>query len=413
MKLVILNKNDGKGGAARAASMWHKAMLKNGIDSSFFVENVTASIPGSLAPKSKPRKIYNYFKTHFDDNYLNWKYPNRDKYPWGINVLPTNVHHEINALRPDLVNLHWISNETISWNEIAKIEAPIAWTMHDMWALTGGCHYSYGCDKYQSHCGACPQLKSQKTKDLSYKIFDKKIELIQKKKITVIASSVWLHDCFKASPVFGNLDIHIVPNPMDTDVFKPIDKSQARNVLNLPQDKKLILFMAFSATTDPRKGVQYLPSMLEELENTYSTDELELVVVGAASNNGSIKTKFNTHFLGTISDDWSLTLLYSACDTMIAPSTEENLSLAVMESMSCGTPVVAFDIGGMPDMIKHNENGYLAKAFDSVDLANGIKTAIGNKLFSKNAREHVLKNYNFKTVFDRAIEIYTKCLQSK
>jgi glycosyltransferase involved in cell wall biosynthesis len=354
MKLVILNKNDGKGGAARAASTWHKTMLKNGINSSFLVENITSSIPSTISPISKQRKIYNYFKTHFDDAYLSWKYPNRYKYPWGINVLPTNIHHEINALQPDLVNLHWISNETISWNEIAKIE------------------------------------------------------LLQKKKITIVASSNWLKACFKASPVFGNLDIHVVPNPLDIDIFKPIDKFQARHILNLPKEKKLILFMAFSATTDPRKGVQYLPAMLEELEKTYSTDELELVVVGAASNNGSINTKFKSHFLGTISDDWSLTLLYSACDTMIAPSTEENLSLAVMESMACGTPVVAFDIGGMPDMITHKQNGFLAKAFDPTELAVGIQFVLQNKFLNSNARKHVVENYNYEQIFNQAMSVFRK-----
>lgn len=406
MKLVILNKNDGKGGAARAASMWHRTMLANNINSKLLVENSFFPSPTTVAPRSKLSKAYNQLKSNFDDYYLTWKHHDRQSTPWGLNILPTGTHSTINHLSPDVVNLHWISQEMISWNEIAKIEAPIVWTMHDMWALTGGCHYAYGCQNYLTHCGNCPQLKSSKERDISYKVFDKKRELLRRKKISIITSSQWLHDCFKSSPLYKETSISIVPNPINTNIFKPLNKEASRKILNLPSDKKLILFLAFSATSDTRKGVQFFPEMLEHLSNIYNTNELELVIVGASDNNGSIQTEYKLNFFGVVNDDWTLALLYSACDTMVAPSTEENLSSAVMESMACATPVVAFNIGGMPDMIKHKTNGYLATAFDAKDLAKGLQFVMEENSLGSHAREHVMNNYTSDLIFRKVLPIY-------
>ena len=406
MKLIITNKHDGGGGASRAAASWHKSMISAGVDSYLLVENSTSPNPRTISPNGKIRKIYNYFKTHFDVNYLSWKYSQRDKFPWGLNILPTGMHKEINLLKPDLVNLHWISQSTIALDEISKISAPLVWTMHDMWALTGGCHYSYGCDKFLAHCGTCPQLKSRKEKDLSHRIFDKKINLVQKKRIDIIASSQWLGRCFKSSPIYKDMNIHIIPNPIDLDTFKPIKKNLARSILNLAPDKKIILFMAFSATSDTRKGAQFIPAMLEELENSYHADDLELVIVGASFDDGKIKTKFKKHFLGNVTDDWSLALLYSSCDAMISPSKEENLSLAVTESLACGTPVVAFNIGGMPDLITHKHSGYLAKPFDPIDLAHGLKFTLESHDMPDNARKYVLANYHRDVVTKAALKVF-------
>lgn len=406
MKLIILNKDDSNGGAARAALAWHRAMLSHNVNSTLLVEKKTNADFNTIAPTSKITKIYNLLKRSFDDSYLSWKYPTRKKYPWGINILPGNLHKMVNKLNPDVVNLHWVSHETISWNEIAKINAPIVWTMHDMWALTGGCHYTYGCEKYLTHCGSCPQLGSSKEKDLSYKIFEKKKELLAKKNITVITSSKWLYSCFKNSPLYKDLPIYLGQNPIDIDVFKPISKSIARNILNLPTEKKLILFMAFSATTDTRKGIQFFPEMLKKLEDKYNSSDLELVIAGASHGDDSIETNFKFNFFGTLNDDWSLALLYSACDVLIAPSMQENLSNAVMEAMACETPVVAFNIGGMPDMIEHKSNGYLATPFNAKELADGIEYVFENPALRTNSRKFVVENFTREIIFQKIMPIY-------
>lgn len=409
MKLIILNKDDSNGGAARAAVGLHRTMLSFNVNSTFLVEKQYNQDQNTVSPLSKAAKIYNLFKTFFDSAYLTWKYPNRKNYPWGINILPTNMHKVINKLNPDIVNLHWISFETISWKEIAKINAPIVWTMHDMWALTGGCHYTYGCEKYLTHCGNCPQLGSSDNKDISYKTFEKKKKLLTEKNITVVASSLWLYNCFKNSPLFKDLPIHLVPNPIDTKYYKPIDKKLARSVLNLPVDKKLVLFMAFSPTTDTRKGIQYFPNMLKSLGEKYTENDLEIVIAGAS--HGSIQTKFNLNFFGILKDDWSLALLYSACDVLIAPSVQENLSNAVMEAMACETPVVAFNIGGMPDMIQHKTTGYLATPFDAEDLANGIDYVIQNPELREAGRKFVNENFSREVVYNKMISIYKSLIK--
>lgn len=406
MKLIILNKDESSGGAARAALSWHRTMREHGIDSTFLVEKRNTTDPYTLSPASKIIKVYNILKTFFDSYYLSWLYPKRKLFPWGLNILPSNLHKIINKRVPDLVNLHWVSAETISWNDIVQIKAPIVWTMHDMWALTGGCHYTYGCEKYLTHCGACPQLNSSKEKDLSYKIFEKKKKVLAKKNITIVASSQWLYDCFKKSPLFKDLPIHLGPNPIDTTVFKPVNKAVARKILNLPENKKLILFMAFSATTDSRKGIQFFPDMLKSLESSYHPADVELVIVGASHNTSDVVTNFKYNFFGNLSDDWSLALLYSACDVLIAPSMQENLSNAVMEALSCETPVVAFNIGGMPDMITHKINGYLASPFDPKELAEGIQFVFEHPELREKARKSVLERFSRNVVFPKIMDIY-------
>jgi glycosyltransferase involved in cell wall biosynthesis len=413
MKILIINKEDNNGGAARAAMAWHQMLLKHSIDSVFAVERKHTTLSSVVATKSKLHKLLNQIRPSIAEFYLNWRYPYRKKFPWGVNFLPTGFLKLINSAKPDLVNMHWISHETISWSEIEKIQQPIIWTMHDMWAMTGGCHYTYGCEKYLSECGTCPQLKSNCNSDLSRKIFNRKKALLEKKNITVIASSQWLYDCFKKSALFKDLQIYKVPNPIDVKVFKPADKEAARNILNLPLNKKLILFMAFAATTDERKGFQFIPSAIEELQKDYNVDQLEIIVVGDSENKSNSRAFFPMRFLGSVKDDWSLALIYSACDVFVAPSMQENLSNAVMESLACATPVVAFNIGGMPEMIEHKFNGYLATPFMPSDIAKGINYVFANEELKKNARDYVLKNFNSEIVYEKLKPIYSQVLGNK
>lgn len=411
MKIITFNKEEKSGGAARAASAWHAMLLTHKVDASYVVENRQTKLSSVISTKSKLHKFLNMIRATLADTILNYKNPKRKQYPWGINIFPTYSFKILQNKQADLINMHWISRETISWKEIAALNKPLVWTMHDMWAMTGGCHYTYGCEKYKTHCGDCPQLQSNKLKDTSYKIFEKKIKYLKNKEITILASSKWLYDCFKSSALFKDFPIYQIPNPINIEIFKPIEKNIAKNILNLSLSKKAILFMAFSATTDERKGFQFIPEMIKDLEKKYSADEIEFIVVGDSENTSNLTTKFDIRFLGTVSDDWTLAIIYSACEVLIAPSMQENLSNAVMESLSCGTPVVAFDIGGMPDMIVHKHNGYLAIPFSPLDLSKGIQFVFENHNLEKNSREYVLHNFTPDIVYQKLMPIYERILQ--
>jgi glycosyltransferase involved in cell wall biosynthesis len=229
--------------------------------------------------------------------------------------------------------------------------------------------------------------------------------------LTIVGLSRWITECAKQSKLLGDKRIVNIPNPRDTDRFKPIDERLARDILNLPKDKKLILFGAVNAINDPRKGFKELSHALKKLKSK----EVELIVFGSSEPQNPPDFCFAAHYLGHQHDDISLQILYNASEVVVVPSLQENLSNTIMESLSCGTPVVAFDVGGNSDMIEHQRNGYLAKPYDAIDLAYGIDWVLNNQSYaelSKNARDKVLKEFDSSIVVKKYISLYQEILSN-
>ena len=412
MKILLINTNDISGGAARAAYRLHTGLLKSGVDSTYLVKNKNTNTEKVITITDNKYKLKSKINNRLN-NYLIKTYKNRDNTIFSADLFSSNIHKIINQMDIDLVHLHWV-NGFLNIKSIGKINKPIVWTLHDMWPFTGGCHYSQNCEKYKIECENCTLLNSNKKNDLSRRIFKQKVKVYNNiKNLTIIALSKWIADCAKKSEVFKNRRIINLPNPINTKEFEPIDKKNVRRILNLPIDKKIILFGAMSADSDKRKGYLYLKEALKNI--SISKDELEIVIFG--SNKDEIKNEFGikTKYTGSFSDNLSLKLLYSAADVMVVPSTQENLSNMIMESMSCGIPIIAFDIGGNPDMIEHQQNGYLAKPFESEDLARGMGWVLEDeerhKQLSYNARQKVLKSFDFKRIIPKYIELYKDILQ--
>jgi glycosyltransferase involved in cell wall biosynthesis len=282
--------------------------------------------------------------------------------------------------------------------------------MHDMWAMTAGCHYTYGCDKYLTQCSRCPQLNSHFKYDIAYLNFYLKKFLLRNLKIHVVCCSNWLANCFKKSHLFKNAHIEVIPNPIDLNIFSPKNKLAARDILDLPRDKKIILLSALSAATDSRKGIQFLSPMFKLLEEHYSPNDLLILVAGSSHDHGSLQTNFEKKFLGQLNDDVTLSMIYSAADISIAPSTQENLSNSVMESISCGTPVLAFNIGGMSDLIIPSKTGELAVPFNVDDLSERAREMLEKPegFYRDGCIEHVKQNYSPDIVVTKYIELYKK-----
>ena len=247
--------------------------------------------------------------------------------------------------------------------------------------------------------------------DLSQNVFARKWNTFAKMdNLTVVGLSCWLADSASQSFLFSHNRVVNLPNPIDTTRFTPADKELARMALNLPPDKKLVLYGAMSATSDPRKGYTILVKSLETLSKS---SDIELVVFGSSRPDNASGSGFASHYLGHM-DEASLRLLYCAADVMVVPSLQENLSNAIMESLACGTPVVAFDIGGNRDLIEHKRNGYLAEPFSPVNLAEGICWVLHSPEYatlSRNAREKVLKCFDSKVVAKRYIDLYKSILE--
>ena len=411
MKVLIVNTSDIQGGAARAAYRLHKALLNEGIDSQMLVQKKSSDDYTVIGPISKIEKTFSFLRPQLDQLPVKF-YKNRTKTLFSPSWIGNKkIIQKINEIDPDIVHLHWICGGMIKIEDLLKIKKPIVWSLHDNWAFTGGCHIKWDCEKYKNECGACPRLGSNKIKDLSKWVWDRKYKTFNKiNNLTIIGLSKWVTECSKNSTLLKDKKHITLPNPIDTTVFKPFDKDKARELWNLPKNKKLILFGAMSATSDVNKGFKQLIEVLQKLNKT---NEIEFVVFGSSKPKNAPEFGFKAHYVGKLEDDVSLVTLYNAVDVMVVPSLQENLSNTIMESLSCATPVVAFNIGGNSDMIEHQINGYLAKPFDTTDLKNGIEWVLNADNYDElcqNAREKVVKEFDSRVVAQKYIKLYEEVL---
>jgi len=362
-----------------------------------------------IAPASKLSKGIGKLKPTLDALPLQL-YPQRDRSVYSVQYLPDQLAAKVAQINPDVINLHWINFGYLQIETLAKFKKPIIWTLHDMWAFTGGCHYNGDCMNYVNSCGACPQLHSNTEKDLSRWVWRRKSKAWQDLNLTIVTPSHWLADCARKSSLFQNLRVEVIANGLDAQVYKPIDQAIARNLLNLSLDKKLVLFGAMNSTRNKRKGFHLLEPALQKLSEDEKLENVELVILDASRPSEVPNLGFPIHYLGRLNDDIALALLYSAADVFLAPSVQDNLPNTVMESLACGTPCVAFDIGGMSDMIQHQQNGYLAKPFDVNDLAKGITWVLEDeerlKKLGSNSRDKVEQKFTLEIQANNYLSVY-------
>lgn len=414
MKVVHINTFDNDGGAARAAYRLNKALNEYGIESNMLVLEKKSNDKDifSIQTSEKVRGILK--NNNILQEYLTKKYKNRTQTLFSPGFLGVDLNNYNKLKEADIIHLHWINGGYLSLkslNKLKKLKKPIVWTFHDMWPFTGGCHYDENCGKYEKNCGNCKVLNSKIDKDLSRDIFNKKRDVYSNLKITGVTCSNWLGECAKKSELMSSKNINVIPNTLEIDTFKPIDKIISRKVLNLPENKFIILCGAMSATSDKRKGFDYLYNAIKLLAEKHKEliDKIEIVIFGASESKELEQLPFKTTFLGTLRDDMSIVHSYNCADVFVAPSIQENLANTVMESLACGTPVLAFNIGGMSDMIEHEVNGYLASEVSHVSLYEGLKYFITNndsEKFRINARRYVEDNYAPHIIAEKYTELY-------
>jgi glycosyltransferase involved in cell wall biosynthesis len=412
-RVLLLNSSDITGGAARAAYRLYQGLQNMGVNSQILVQSKSSNDEAVAAPKTNLSQGIAKTKVTFDHLPLKL-YPQRKEGTFSIQWLPDTVSSKVTQLAPDIINLHWINQGFIQIETLAKLKRPLVWTLHDMWAFTGGCHYSQNCDRYMAICGTCPQLGSSKNWDLSRWVWQRKAKAWKNLNLTIVTPSKWLGKCASSSSLFKNLCVEIIPNGIDIEIYRPIDRQIAREVLKLPQDKQIILFGSLRATGDKRKGFHLLQPALQQLSQSDWKDKLELVIFGDSQPKNPPEFGFNAQYLGTLSDDLSLAIVYSAADVFVLPSTQENLPNTVMEAIACGTPCVTFNIGGMPDMIEHQKNGYLAQPYKIEDLARGIAWVLENKerheKLSHCARKKAEQEFTLQIQARRYLSLYTEIM---
>jgi len=285
-------------------------------------------------------------------------------------------------------------------------------TLHDMWSFTGGCHYTLGCNRYTESCGDCPQLQSGRDADLSRSVWQRKATAWQNLNLTVVATSQWMAKRAGNSSLFRDMSIEVIPIGLDTNVFKPIDSSIAREFWNLPSAKQLILFGAID-TSDTRKGFHLLQQALARLQQM-GCDRIELVVFGCSEPDTPLKLGFPVHYLGKLQDNRSLQMAYAAADVTVAPSIEEAFGQIASESLACGTPVVTFANTGLADIVDCHHNGYVAKYCDAADLARGINWVLEDSIRHRGlrlaAREKAEREYGLQLQAHRYRSVVNKIL---
>ncbi len=415
MKTTLISTYDTSGGAAIAASRLYKSLLKVGVKASFLVQNKKSNDPTIIAIANNwIKEKFSLFRFALDRLYfLFFEKSKLVRFAFsqaniGINIADNNL-----VKNADIIHLHWINFGFLSINSLKKLAAlnkPIVWTLHDMWAFTGGCHYAGDCQNYKSSCSNCYNfLKNPASDDLSNSVWKAKNDLFINGNFTIVACSEWLAQKAKESSLLKGKKIFSIPNPIDIERFRPIDKLEAKRFLELDAQKKYILF-ASANIGDNRKGFEYLKNALNILFQTNEIpDNTELLIFGKSNETEIQNIPYKVNFLGQINDESEISKVYSAATVFVIPSLEDNLPNTIAEAMACGTPVVGFKTGGIPEMIDHKINGYLADYKSSEDLAFGISYILLNKEsdnLSKNARKKAVDNYAEKIVANKYLELY-------
>lgn len=418
LKVVMLSYHNQNGGAGIACGRLANALKNAGHQVTYLVQeksgdDAAVSVNDSLFKKGIAwlRFILErlYFLPHEKDKSI--------RFLFNPGVFGQNLSQHPSIKSADVIHLHWMNFGFMGISDISELlnlGKPVIWTLHDMWAFTGGCHHSGDCNRFRINCGQCKFLKNPVHWDLSHRLWAKKAVEFDSNNLKIITCSQWLKNQAASSSILYPREIVVIPNAIDTQVFKPGNKEQARKKLGLDPQKTYLLFVAMRVNA-PAKGFDYLSKALEiwAQNNPTRIPETELLIVGQLTDSEivhSLPLKVNA--MGHVSDPHKMVEIYHAADLFITPSLEENLPNTIMEAMACGTPSIGFNTGGIPEMIAHKQNGYVAEKLDSNDLATGIQWLLENlTLASIEGRKFVENNYSEDMVSQKHIDFYLKSMQ--
>ena len=321
---------------------------------------------------------------------------------------------KVNDIAPDIIHLHNIHGGYFQLNLIDKLSkmAPIVWTFRDMFPLTGHCAYSFECKKWESGCKDCPNLNIYPAmqKDRSAFIWKYKNKIYKKSSFTIVTPSKWLFDCVKKS-MLKEKNLRLIYNGVNTEKFRKTDKKEARRKLSLPLQKKIILFSADGGTSNPFKGGEFV---LEVYENYKNRDDILFLNVG---NNEEKENLSNWKNYKYVTDENEMALLYSAADIYLFPTLAENCPLGVIEAMSCGLSVITFNTGGVPEIVRHMKDGYVAEYKNGVELIKALDLLLNDKnLINKmsiSAQKRAREEFDAKIMVGNYYKLYCEILDKK
>ncbi len=417
MRVLIVNTAERTGGAAIAANRLLHALNHNGVEARMLVRDRKTDSPqvASIPPSWRLRAKFLWERGII---WLANGLSKRNLFQVDIANAGTDITRMEAFKQADVIHLHWVNQGFLSLGDMERIMAsgkPVVMTMHDQWYFTGICHYSGDCDKYQTQCSHCPMLTGGGIgTDLARRVYDRKRTIYSLKPMAFVGCSRWMADLARKSPLTQGHLVTNIPNAIDTDMFTPLDQAAAREHHALPADKRLLLFGA-QRITDERKGFRYLKEACEHLVQNYPEQarQMGVVVLGGDAETVKSALPLPVYTVGYLSNEAEIAQLYNAVDLFVTPSLQDNLPNTIVEAMSCGTPCVGFNIGGIPEMISHEQDGYVARYRDSQDFAHGIIWCLDdNRLTTlrQKARADALNTYSESAVASRYQEIYRSLL---
>ena len=412
MKISHLSNSDIIGGAGIASYRIHKALLKKGHKSQLFVNSYHSGDFTVSHPVKSLDKISALLKPKLI-NPLKKLLVTKNKALHSLSILPSSWHKKLNNSNADIVHLHWVQNEMISIRDIGNIKKPIVMSTHDMWPFCGAEHLSFE-KRWEEGYLKNNRPDNESGYDLNKYIWQLK-KKYWKKPFYIVSPSEWMAQCVKKSALMKSWPCKVIPNCIDTKKWRPLNKSFSRKLLNLPDDKPILIFGTYNSNNQFHKGFDLLKQSLNFLKE--KNKEFNIVIFGQNRPVNPTNFGFPTYYLGQLKDSYSLKALYSASDILLVPSRVESFCNTACEAHSCGIPVVSFKVGGLIDIVDHKKTGYLANPFDTKDFANGIiwildQITKDNNL-NKFARKKALNNWDYSVVIKKYETLYEELIFNK
>ena len=417
MRVLIVNTSERTGGAAVAANRLMEALNNNGVKAKMLVrDKETEQLTVCALPQNW--RLRWHFLWERLVIWLHLRLRRAHLFELDIANCGTDITRLPEFREADVIHLHWVNQGMLSLADIRKILAtgkPVVWTMHDIWPATAVCHYTRGCQQFHTVCGRCPLLPGQSPKGLANTVWEQKEKMLDGRRISYVACSQWLAEEARKSALLRGQVITSIPNTIDTHLFRPQDKRKAKEALGLPADKRVILFVS-QRVTDPRKGMSYFVEAIRLLDERHPDlyHDTVIAILGGHAEDVAAQLAVPAYPLGYVSQPQRIVQVYNAADVFVLPSLEDNLPNTLMEAMACGVPCVGFQTGGIPEMIDHLQNGYVAQFRQGKDLAHGIHYVLTEADYhelSANCVQKVARSYSQQSVAKRYLAVYEDARQ--
>jgi glycosyltransferase involved in cell wall biosynthesis len=417
MRVLIVNTSERTGGAAIAANRLMEALKNNGVKAKMLVrDKQTDRMTVSAIPSSwlLPLKFIWERLCIFMAN----GFRRRNLFQVDIANTGTDITQLYEFEQSDIIHLHWVNQGFLSMKNLDKIihsGKPVVITLHDMWYFTGICHYSGDCTKYQNCCHKCELLTNGGIgSDPAIKVYEQKRRMYKGAKLAFVGCSKWMANLANKSALTEGQFVTNVPNAINTHVFRPLDRDEVRKKWRLPQDKQLILFGA-QRITDERKGFRFLAEACQIIasKDPELKNKLGVVVLGGDSKKVKDTIPLDVYPVDYVSNEHDIVEIYNAVNLFVTPSLQDNLPNTIVEAMTCGTPCVGFRIGGIPEMIDHKKNGYVAEYKNAQDFAEGIRWCLDKENYGTlctESRSKAVNTYSEDRIARRYTEIYEMLL---